>query len=323
MKETERKLAGNAIVNLEAGTYLPIEITEPTVRVIDIIESPDSVAKDLGFGKYNRSIVPGAFRLAQPKFDHITNRWLTGIDELAPQIMRLPEERRVQTQARVKKVRLELEGTTGIPDLSATSTYWENLNIDLAKLKFLNLDVPAQRLTYYVIVANNWILPSVKDRQNPAYVRAKFAFSYPEEEAKRENDNKEIYDSIIVNLSKIKANPDDAKIYLMGLKGYRNVPKGVGPEFCYASLRSHADTLVGERELMAYSEFLKTPSKTIYTQLVVDKAIDKNMIVFKNGVYEYGSKTLGTNRKQAYEAFENIEFQEALANIKAELKDKG
>lgn len=321
MSAKERLIAGNTLVRL-SSTYKPIEIRKPSATVIDIVESADLAAIDVGLAKYSRSMVPGAYNFQQPHYDQATERWLTGIDEKAYWISEAPDSEAVRQ--RIKEIREDLELKTGIPDLSATSTYWETVNIPLHEIRYLNLENPNDLLKFYVIVANNWVLPTKEERNNPAYSRAKYAFSYPEEEAKVENETLASKDDLIIRINELKNSGIQVlKHYGVRLYGYREIPKTITIEVLFNRMRKDIESLRSKKDIQRMKDLLTLDADQTVRRNIVDMAIDKNIITFKNQVYEYGSKTLGTSRPQLYENFKNAStgFEETYVSIVAQIKE--
>lgn len=287
---------------------------------IEVKQAPDSSAEAVGLNKYNKSKFPGVFEMLQPARTP-DGRWITGLDEDAVSIKSikdpvLREERREE----VREMRLELERLTGF-DLSGTSSYWGTYYLKIGEKKALNFDNPIDRIAYYILLSNRYAAPELEAKGNPDYAQAKFYIHRDETEDSSKVLKSRERDKAIADLFALYDNEPKLKLigkYVLGSK----IKDSMKKDTAYKALREAIET---DKEGNIVRKFAEATSKTIEElqyKLIIDEAIAKHVIRYREGYYQRGNATYGKSLKDAIKFLSSPEHADEFASIKEEVEEK-
>lgn len=281
------------------------------------------------------SRAPGTVKIMFP-FKEMNGRYRTGLDEHAPNILRMedPKDRDIE-QKRVKKLRIELEEKTGI-DLSPNSTYYNHTSKGVHKVQgikltdgdnIFNLDDHWQAITFNWLRAHPSIASSLK-----AYQKGQ----YPSETHYYVND--EDVENEIVYHKKKTSNDAIIRFDSWSLEKRRKVARlldlPVGDDAKEESVYNMVDNFLKSSQVNHGSHKGKDPIKVfgLYADLKDDVIYTKDIIeqAIKNGVYRErkggriyeGEQELFKDKDQLIEHLLDSNNQEDVLTLEKKLKIK-
>lgn len=279
---------------------------------------PDELAMLTGLHKYNRSKMPktGDFFHAAV----LNGRAITGIDEDALDIMRLPDSERVVKQEEVKNLRTYLEKYTQ-KDLSATSSFWEVFGVAISSDSdlTLNKDNPLDVIRYHMLVSNGYVAPSKEAASLPEFRNAKYYCHVESVVNDEEVSTQMIRDKARSELLKLSDNTD--KMVLIGqyLEGDKYKPN-MKPMTLYKMMSEYINSTQEPGNLQKFLKAIKTPVEDLNFRIIVDRAMKKKVIKYRDGYYQRGQVTLGKTPLDVYENLKKPEFATELFSLREELE---
>lgn len=288
--------------------------------LVEIKQTPDLGAQMLGLDKYNRSKFPSTFEIMQCGRG-ADGRWVTGLDEDALAIMRIPDqELREKMRQEKKELRIELERLTG-HNLGAKSDFWLTFYIKIVDKLALNFDIPMDRVRYYVLLANNFSAPELEAKVDPEYINTKFYMHRSDSEDSQKSVKSRERDKAVADLFHLYDNPSKLKLigrFILGTK----VKESMSSDSVYNLLR---DSLSADKEGTIVRKFAEATSKTIEElsyKLIVDEAIQRHVIRIREGYYQRGNATYGKTMKDVLKFLSSPENANEFQSIKEEVEEK-
>lgn len=286
---------------------------------IVIKQIPDDLATLTGLHKYNRSKMPKTGDFLSPAIDN--GRAITGIDEESLDINRIPDPvARDKKKQEIASLRKSLENTLG-KDLSATSSFWEGFGVAISSDSnlILNKSNALDVVRYHMLIANGYVAPDKDSTGHPRYRNAKY-FCFVEDRANEEEVSTQMARdkarSELVTLSE-----NDDKMVLIGqyLEGDK-YKTGMKQKTLYKMLSDYINDQREPDNLKRFVKAVSTPIDELQFKIIIDRAIKKKVIRFKDGYYQRGQVTLGKNPLQVYDNLKKPEFANEFLSLKEELE---
>ncbi|TXH08744.1 MAG: hypothetical protein E6R03_17680 [Hyphomicrobiaceae bacterium] len=256
-------------------------------QVIQFKENP--AAGNLGLEKEGRSKFPGCYDTIQPPTKN--GRYLTGLDELAHDIVTMPDSKlREETQKKVKDLRLSLEQITGLK-LDALSTYWDGYFVKIDPAKRYDLGNAADAIAYHVILASGAAAPSIRETSDPLYNHAKYYVFRDFEDVSDRIEKKDRLAEAYTELQKLLKKPERAIQLAQFLD--LNVSTLTPPENVRDILYTF---LENDQKLNSVVRFLDAVSRSaeeINIKLIFAEGLKLGVIRQRDGLYQRGNITLG------------------------------
>lgn len=288
--------------------------------LIEVKQNPDASARTLGLDKYKKSKFPGTFDVFQPG-KTADNRWITGFDEQAVSVKRISDPvLRAERIEEIKQIREELERLTG-HDLSGTSSYWNTYYIKFRDGVALNFDIPADRIKYYILLANDFSAPELEAVDNPDFINTKFYMHRAEYEDKEKSIKSRERDKATSELYLMYEKPEKLKLIARYVLGSR-VKETLDTDTVYNLLR---EELVGDKEGTVIRKFSEATLKTIEElqyKLVVDEAVTKHVIRIRDNYYQRGNATYGKTMKDVLKFLSSPENANEFDSVREEVEEK-
>lgn len=289
---------------------------------VTIKQIPDESAMQFGLQKYNRSKIPGTVDNLSPA-SGADGRAITGLDEEAIELNYIADDKEREAKKKeIKALRLKLEKSLGGTDLSGTSKFWDSYFVKISSDNdlVLNRDNAKHVIAYHVLVSNNYALPSLDQRSNPAFKGAKY-YCHSVEGAKKEGvSTQKKRDEAKSKLFAIADNKDYMVMLGQFLEGPKYTNKNTLDDL-YTMLSSFIDD---PREPDNVSKFVKAIRKSpeeLQFKTIIDKALRNKVIRFTDGYYQRGQVTLGKNIEDVYNNLKSPEFATEFLSIKQELEN--
>ncbi len=290
------------------------------MTTIEIKQIPDESAAGVGLAKYNMSKFPNCYDSFQPALG-LDGRWITGLDEDARLVNSITDPlAKAQKKDEIKERREELESLTGL-DLSATSTFWDTYFIKIGGRKILNFDNPKDRIEYYVLLANSYVIPDINDAGDPKYAGAKFYFSRSEQEenakAVKAKDRNKCY-ALLEQMSENKPRMNLVSRFIFGSL--------IKPDASLDSLYNLLTNYIEEdKKGERIRQFLKVTEKSteeLNLKVSVDEAVKFNVIRYRDSYYQRGNATYGKTLEEVVKYLGKVENTNELASIIEETNEK-
>jgi len=286
--------------------------------LVQLKQAPDSAAQSVGLDRYNRSVMPNTFQSFQPYCRN--GRWWTGLDEDDPDLRKGdPKEYELRKQT-IKEEREALEKLTGL-DLRATSTYWETYRVIFKGNLTLDLENPADKIRYHVLVRNNFAAPNPDAMSDPEYVNVKYAFSRTGEEESNKAKIKKEKNRAIAELTKIEENKN--RLLILGKFIFGNqISEDITTDSLYNLL---SDFIEGDKKGADIRKFIAATERTteeLQVKITVDEAERYKVIRLREGNYQRGNITLGRSIPEVVKYLSNIENSHELSSIMEEVREK-
>jgi hypothetical protein len=286
---------------------------------------PDAAAELVGLAKYGMSKLPGTKQATQPGIGP-DGRWITGIDENALSVAKIENaEERKKIQIEKKTLREKLEKALGQNlDAGPNNPFWDDYLVDLTSMKIIDMDNPKHRLELEVALANGDIAPSLESTSTPEYRNAKFYLYIEEDEARATVSLVRLKDeakSKLVEIAKNKKKLDLVGRYVLPKK----IRADLSEDTKYQLLSMWIDENVKDQKVSNAERFLKVvemKNEELYVKLIMDDAIAKKVIRFRENRYQRGNITYGRTPGEVLEFLSNDENQLELASIKSELEQE-
>jgi hypothetical protein len=283
-----------------------------------IKQIPDELAALTGLHKYNRSKMPSTGDFFHVAFE--AGRAITGIDEESYRINILPEEEREIAKAETLKLRQNLEKLTG-KDLSATSSFWEVFGVAISSDSdlVLNRANPLDVVRYHMLTANGYVAPDRESASLPEYRNSKYYCFVEKVVNDEEVSTQKIRDKARGELLKLSDNID--KMVLIGqyLEGDK-YKQGMQPNTIYKMLSDYINSAQEPDNLKKFLKAMTTKIDELQFKIIVDRAIKKKSIVYKNKYYQRGQVTLGKTILDVYENLRKPEFSQELLTLQQEFE---
>lgn len=290
--------------------------------IVKVKQSPDASAASIGLNRYNRSVFPNTMQGFQP-YKTKGGRWVTGLDENAPEILKLKAVDAKQYKEvfeRVKEERESLELLTG-EDLSATSKFWDDFIVLFRNEIILDLDDPMDKIRYRVMVANNYAAPNPDVVEAPEYVNTKFYISRTEEEESNKAKVKREKNRAIAELTKIEENKNRLLVIAKYIFG-NNISDSITMDALYNMLSDYISNDKRGADIRTFLTAVEKPTEDIQIKLTIDEAIKLNIIRLSGGVYQRGSITYGKDVPAMIKYFSKADNSGELASIMEAVKEK-
>lgn len=284
-----------------------------------IKQIPDELSTLTGLNKYNRSKMPKTGDFFHVAFEN--GRAITGIDEDGFDVRRIiDEEEREKEHKRKLKLRETLERLTG-KDLSATSPFWETFGVAISSDSdlILNRANPLDVVRYHMLVANGYVAPDKEAASLPEYRNAKY-YCFVEKVANDEEVSTQMYrDKARSELLKLSENLD--KMVLIGqyLEGDK-YKQGMQPKTLYKMLSDFINDVKEPDNIKRFMKAVSTKVDELQFKIVVDRAIKKKIIRYRDGYYQRGNVTFGKTPSDVYENLKKPEFANELFSLQKELE---
>lgn len=281
-----------------------------------IKQIPDELSVLTGLHKYNKSKMPSTGDFLQVAFEG--GRAITGIDEESFRVNSLPEDEREKVKAEILSLRKNLEKLTG-KDLSATSSFWDTFNVKISSDSdlVLNRANPMHVISYHALIANGYVAPDRESASLPDYRTAKY-YCFVENIVKDEEVSTQmVRDKARAELLKLSENID--KMVLIGqyLEGDKYKP-GMKPATLYKMLSNYIDT--DADNLKRFVKAVTAKIEDINFKIIVDRAVKKKAISYKNGFYNIGGVTVGKTILDVFENLKKPEFSQELLILQQEFQ---
>lgn len=290
------------------------------MTTIEIKQIPDESAAGVGLSKYNMSKFPNCYDSFQAGIG-VDGRWITGLDEDSRLINQIPDQLlKSQKKEEILKRRLELENITGL-DLSAKSSFWDSYFIKINGRKILNFDNPRDRIDYYVLIANNYVIPDINDASHPKYAGCKFYLSRTEEEESSKAVKAKEKNKCIVLLEAMSENKPRLTLVCKFLFGSLIKAEASADSLYNLLYNFIEEDKKGER----VRQFLKVAERTteeLNFKISVDEAIRYGVIRYREGYYQRGNATYGRTLDDTVTYLSKIENTAEFASIIEETNEK-
>lgn len=281
---------------------------------------PDDLATLTGLHKYNRSKMPQTGDFLQAAVEN--GRAVTGIDEESDEINKIfNKEKREEAKAEALTLRQNLERLLGGKDLSATSSFWETFGVRLSSDSdlILNKSVALDVIRYNMLIANGYAAPDKDSTGDPQYRNAKY-YCYVEQRANDEEiSTQRIRDKARSELLKLSESDDRMVLIGQYLEGDK-YKTGMRPNTLYKMLSDFINDVREPDNLKRFTKAVNTSIEDLQFKIIVDRAIKKKAIKFKDGYYQRGQVTLGKNALSVYENLKKPEFANEFLSLKEELE---
>jgi len=221
----------------------------------------------------------------------------------------------------LKNLRESLQKSTGVPDLSATSAFWDSFGIRLSADAdlVLNMAVPMDVIKYYAMVANNYAAPDKNSASLPKYRFAKY-YCYVEERVNSEEvSTQKVRDKARSELLKLSENKDLMVLVGKYLEGDK-YKVGMKSDTLYKMLSDYIQNVKEPENLKRFLKATTVDIEELQYKIVIDRAIKKRVIKYhRDGYYQRGNVTLGKNPFEVYENLKKPEFATEFLSIKDEV----
>lgn len=286
-----------------------------------IKQIPDDYAIATGLNKYNRSKMPGTSEFLQVAIN-LDGRYVTGIDEDAYAIKSIkdPVEREEKIKE-IKELREYLEQATQ-QDLSGTSAFWETFGIHISADSDLTLHRanPRDVIKYHALIANRYAAPDFASTSKPAYLNCKF-YCHIEEKVNQEIvSTQKLRDKARSELYALSENEDRAVLIGQYLEGDK-YKTGMSPSTVYRMLSDFIDNSAEPENLKKFTKANALSTEDLTYKIVIDRAIKRKHIKYKDGYYQRGQVTLGKNPLEVYENLKKPDFASEFLSIKDEVEE--
>lgn len=287
---------------------------------VKLKQTADEAAASIGLGKYGRSVLPGTFQMLQPAQD-ASGRWITGLDEDSPRLRKeLFGDEYIEAKQKIKEERESLEEVTGY-NLKATSDFWNDYRIRINGDRMFDLDVPADRIEYKVLIANEFAAPNQDVVNEPQYSNVKFYISRTEEEESSKAKVKKERNNAIYELTKVAENKNRLLILAKYLYG-NQISDDATMDSLYNLL---SDYIVDDKkgtEIRKFNVAVNKTTEELQIKIVVDEADKAHIIRQRDGNWQRGNITLGKTLAEAVNFLSKIENSNELASIMEEVRER-
>ena len=283
-----------------------------------IKQIPDELASLTGLNKYDRSKMPKTGDFLQSAVHN--GRAITGIDEDSLVLNRLPESEKEKAKLEVKKLRENLEKLLG-KDLSATSPCWEVFGVSISSdvHLVLNSNNPLDVVRYHMLIENGYVAPDKESASLPQYRNAKY-YCYVEKVANDEEVSTQmIRDKSRAELLKLSENLDKMITVGQFLEGDK-YKQGMQQKTLYKMLSDYINSTGEPDNLKRFLKAVTLKPDELNFQIIVDRAIKKKVIRYKDGYYQRGQVTLGKTPLDVYENLKKPEYANELFSLQKELE---
>ena len=288
--------------------------------IVEVKQLPDQSATSIGLDKHNRSKLPGTFDMMQPAKGQ-DGRWITGIDEESGYINAIQDK---EEKARLKKqtleLRLKLEEITNVNLKATNDEFWSKYVVILKDNFSLNLDIPFDKLKYYVLISNGYAAPEYGVTGSPEYINTKYYISRKEEEVADKMTTKKAKDKARAKLLELSENKKRLFVIAQYLLGDR-VKEQMSEDTLYSEVSNFIDDKKEAGNVKLFLDAVSKDISAIQYKIIVDKAIKKNIIRIRDGYYQRGNATYGKNVKEVLDYLSNIENANEFASLKEEVDE--
>ena len=246
-------------------------------------------------------------------YDRTLGRYLTGLDENHPDILRLPQEERIAKQAEILENRKYLEQELGVNLHHTNEEYWSTLPIILDRGKMYNPSIPKEKVIMGAIIAGKMIPTNKDDIGNPDYLGGAFyaggEFEDVKEKSADRQKGRDVTNKLTALLGKFE--------FAIEVATYLNI-HGVSDKMPLINLddvlsdwlekKGNAETFL---ETMAESEaFIRLSNK-------FKEFRNKGLVKYEDGRWLSGKVKLGKTERESVKKLlgTNPEMQAELANL--------
>lgn len=228
---------------------------------------------------------------------------ITGIDENAYDIVKLPEPERTAQIKKVKKEREELERLLGV-SLTPESEFWTKFYVVIGDEQNFDITNAKHRLLIHFLTANKYVAPSLEEAEtNDDYSKSVFYLYRKEEETSKLAQKKKTRNRATARLDDLEADPSRLKTVAGYIFGYD--PKSdLSAEEAYLKLEEYLNEAPEKEKDERVATFLATVAKTqeeLMVKIILDKAINKHIIKQRNGIYKRGDLVYGNSYEECIE----------------------
>ena len=284
------------------------------MQLIEIRELVDRSAALVGLNKYNRSKIPNTAHVVYAR-QGTDGRYITGIDDRSVTLQKIQDPAmREKEMKRRKELRERLEKLLNV-NLEATSLYWETFKIDLSTTKLLTLGNPRDDLKYEFLVANEYVAPDEASASSPVYSNCKF-YIYRKEVSDSEKVSKQrSIDLAKAEWLKIADNNARARIYASYCLGNKFSPD-YSADTRYGMMSDWLSELANAGKFL---DILKLKPEELQVKILVDFALNKNVIRVREGYYQRGNATYGRSPEETVRHLQNSEHANEFESLRQEL----
>ena len=291
---------------------------KPTI--IEIKQVPDISASVIGLQKYGRSKLPNTFDIVYCGRG-TDGRFLTGIDEESAQINSLPPAEQFEIKARVKKEREWFQSVLGVADLSATSPWWLTFKVNLTKTPTLNLSVPKEKLMYKMLIACGFLAQNLEATNSPDHHRTKFYAHKDQEEVSKAVQTGLVQDRAASNLYAMRENKTMLVLIGKALFGTK-IREDSDVDYIYNEIKSWMKAEKKQENSKKFDELSRETPESLSIRLTVKEAIEKQVITYRDKLYQRGNITLGKKIEDVIVRLGEAQMSAELASIMEELEEK-
>jgi len=287
---------------------------------IKLKQSPDESASSIGLNKYGKSMLPGAFQILQPAKDK-SGRWITGIDEDATKLRKeLSGDEYIEVRDSLKEERESLERATGL-DLSATSKYWDDYFIRISGDRMFDLDFPADRIDYKVLLANQYAAPNLESISSPEYNHVKFYLTDDASEESNKATIKKEKNRAIAELTKIEENKN--RLFIIAKFIFANsISDEITTDSLYNMLSDYIMDDKKGKDIRKFNSVVDKTTEELQIKITVDEANRFHVIRQRDNVWQHGNITLGKSLEDVVKYLSKVENSNELGSIIEEVREK-
>lgn len=284
------------------------------MQLIEIRELVDRSAALVGLSKYNRSKIPNTAHVVYAR-QGTDGRYITGIDENSVTLLKIQDlNMREKEVRRRKELKMRLEKLLNV-NLDATSPFWETFKIDLSTTRMLTLGNPKDDLKYEFLVANEYVAPDEASASSPIYSNCKF-YIY----RKEVSDSEKVSKQRTIDLAKAEwlqmaDNNAKARIYASYCLGNKFSPD-YSADARYGMM---SDWLTDLSNASKFIDILKLKPEELQVKIIVDFALNKNVIRVREGYYQRGNATYGRSPEETIQYLQMPENANEFESLRQEL----
>jgi len=284
------------------------------MQVVEIRELVDRSASLVGLGKYNRSKLPNTAHVVYAR-QGADGSYITGIDENSVTLQKIKDfSMREKEVKRRRELRTKLEKMLNV-NLDANSIYWETFKIDLSTTKMLTLGNPKDELKYEFLIANEYVAPDEASASSPVYSNCKF-YIYRKDVSDSEKVSKQrTIDLAKTEWLKMSDNHTKARIYASYCLGNK-FSADYSADTRYGMMSDWLSELGSAAKFM---DIVKLKPEELQVKILVDFALNKNVIRVREGYYQRGNATYGRSPEEAVNYLQNTEHANEFESLRQEL----
>jgi len=290
---------------------------------VTIKQIPNSNSSAVNLEKYGKSRFPNCIDTLEP-YRFPDGRYLTGLDEHGMDVLLIQDlEKREEKIQEIKETLDFLKKVLPTTDLSPSSSFWENFRIkidtnsDLVLTKAKVDDI----LKYHVLIANGYAAPSLEESSDPKYLQANYYLHVDEIEEVKNVSVRKMSDKAKAELSKIENNKD--LMYLIGsyLEGTK-YKRTMNANTLYINLSEFIEDKKNTDNVEKFLKAAKLPLEDLQFKVILETAIRKKIIKFKEGQYYRGAVNLGRNLLEVMANLKSPEYANEFIQIHEEVNNK-